>query len=238
MKAIILAGGKGIRGRPFTEIIPKAMIPYNGKPIIHYIVKHITNFKLVDEILIVTDIKGIGGQIKNYFNGRKHKKKITFVQDSQSGTASDLLHITKYVKTSFLLWFSDNLCAIDLKKMFDKFKKTKVTVCIATRNRRREKTGFVISKDSFVIEFKEKPIIKLPMEECLGIYFMSTKIIAEIRKSNKKNINLSFDILQKLVKNNNVSIFDINKPWIDIESPTVINNNNNVIKKITKLMEH
>ena len=40
MKAVILAGGKGTRGKPYTEFFPKAMTPINGRPIIDYIVKY------------------------------------------------------------------------------------------------------------------------------------------------------------------------------------------------------
>ncbi len=45
-------------------------------------------------------------------------KNISFVQDSQSGTGGDLLHIEKNLKgeSEFLLWFVDNLCAVDIKK--------------------------------------------------------------------------------------------------------------------------
>ena len=34
VKAVILAGGKGTRGKPYTDYFPKAMIPVNGKPLI------------------------------------------------------------------------------------------------------------------------------------------------------------------------------------------------------------
>ena len=33
MKAVILAGGKGTRGKPYTDYFPKAMTPINGKTI-------------------------------------------------------------------------------------------------------------------------------------------------------------------------------------------------------------
>src|SRR3989338_6213724 len=106
-------------GKPYTDFFPKAMIPINGKPLIHYIINYIGSFKFIDEILIVSDFKGLGGQIQNYLENIAFRKKVTFVQDSQSGTAGDLVHVSKKLeKTSeILLWFVDNLCAIDLKKL-------------------------------------------------------------------------------------------------------------------------
>jgi len=38
LKAVILAGGLGTRGKPFTDYFPKAMIPIDGKPLIDHIV--------------------------------------------------------------------------------------------------------------------------------------------------------------------------------------------------------
>ncbi|HIH07218.1 MAG TPA: NTP transferase domain-containing protein, partial [Candidatus Nitrosotenuis sp.] len=95
MKAVILAGGKGTRARPFTDYFPKAMIPINGKPMIVHTIKHISSFDLISEIIIVCDLKGFGGQIKNYF---EKSKKIKFVQDSASGTAGDLAHLSGIIK--------------------------------------------------------------------------------------------------------------------------------------------
>ncbi|MEM4391478.1 MAG: NTP transferase domain-containing protein, partial [Candidatus Nitrosotenuis sp.] len=69
MKAVILAGGSGTRGRPFTEYFPKAMIPVEGMPLIHHIVRYLSSWNNISEIVIVADINGLGGQIKGYYNG-------------------------------------------------------------------------------------------------------------------------------------------------------------------------
>lgn len=237
MKAVILAGGKGTRGKPYTDFFPKAMIPINGKPLIHYIVNYIGSFKFIDEILIVSDFKGLGGQIQNYLENIAFRKKITFVQDSQSGTAGDLVHVSKKLgKTSeFLLWFVDNLCAVDLKKMLQQFKEKKSLVCIATRNTRKEETGFAIVKNGIIKEFREKPIINMQMSECLGIYVLDVKILSKIR-TNKTN-NLSYDVLQKLSKNDKISSFDVGKKyWFDIESPVIVERNESFVRQIIKEM--
>ena len=110
MKAIILAGGKGTRGKPFTDFFPKAMIPVNGKPLIDYIVNYISSFDFIDQTIIVSDFTGLGSQIKHYFNGNRDTKKIRFVQDSGTGTAGDLLHVSRLLKdtSEFVMWFVDN----------------------------------------------------------------------------------------------------------------------------------
>ena len=237
MKAVILAGGKGTRGKPYTEFFPKAMSPINNKPLIDYVVKYLKSFSFIKEIIIISDFNGLGGQIKNYY---ENQKNITFVQDSQSGTGGDLLHIERKLKneSEFLLWFVDNLCAVDVKKMKEVFKKKKSSACIATRTKRKEETGFAIVKDGIIKEFKEKPMMELQLSECLGIYMLGQDIIKRIKKKQKqKEINLSYDILQELSKEGKISAFDIgDKEWIDAESPMVLERNEKTVKKIIKQM--
>ena len=240
MKAIILAGGKGTRGKPYTNYFPKAMTPIDGKPLIDYVVRYLNSFEFINEIIIISDFRGLGGQIKNYYQNPKTSKKISFVQDSQSGTGGDLLHIDKRLKneSEFILWFVDNLSAIDLKKMYEFFKEKKSSACIATRIKRKEETGFAIVEKGIIKEFKEKPTMKLPMSECLGVYILGKDIIRMVRaKSKQKEINLSFDIFQDLSKEGKISAYDIGDiQWIDVESPISIERNKKEVKKIIKQM--
>ncbi len=234
---MILAGGKGTRGRPYTEYFPKAMTPIDGKPLIDYIVRYLKSFNFIKEIIIVSDFDGLGGQIRNYYGDQRN---ISFVQDSQSGTGGDLLHLEEKLKTEseFLLWFADNLCAVDLKKMSDVFREKNSSACIATRTKRREETGFAVVEDGIVTEFKEKPVIKLQLSECLGVYILGKDVIERIKaKRRQKTINLSYDILQQLSKEGKVSAFDVrDRQWIDAESPMVLERNRKDVQKIIKQM--
>ena len=237
MKAVILAGGRGTRGKPYTEYFPKAMTPINDKPLIDYVVRYLKSFNFIKEIIIISDYDGLGGQIKNYYGNQKN---IKFIQDSQSGTGGDLLHIEKDLKdeSEFLLWFVDNLCAVDIKKMRNTFKEKNSSACIATRTKRKEETGFAIVENGIIKEFKEKPTMKLQLSECLGIYMLGKDIIQKIKKKkNQKQINLSYDILQQLSKEDKVSAYDIEeKEWIDAESPMVLERNDKLVTKIIKQM--
>jgi mannose-1-phosphate guanylyltransferase len=242
LKAVILAGGRGTRGKPYTDYFPKAMIPIEGKPLIDHVVNYIASNGFIDEIIILADYKGFGSQIKGYFENRSIKNKLEFIQDSQSGTGGDLAHLSNILKKSseFLLWFSDNLTPIDLKEMLRFYKQKKSIACVATRSYRKEETGYAIVKDGLILEFKEKPIIKLQMAECLGIYILSTEILKLIKSKQKKQkqINLSYDILQELSKNQLISAFDIGQtPWMDVESPTKVERNQELVKNIIKKMK-
>lgn len=244
MKAVILAGGRATRGKPFTDYFPKAMIPIEGKPLIEYVVKYVSSFGFIDEIIILADYKGLGGQIERYFENKTTigKKRLRFVQDSNSGTAGDLVHASDhlYKNSEFLLWFVDNFGAIDLTKMYRFFKMKRSLACVATRKYRKEETGYAIVEDGMVMKFKEKPLVELQMTECLGIYILDTRVLKTIksRKEKRKNINLSFDVLEELSKKKAISSFDIGKTlWVDVDSPTRIERNKVLIKQIIKKMK-
>ena len=236
MKSVILAGGKGSRGRPYTDYFPKAMTPINDRPLVDHIVRHLESFELIDEIVMVSDFNGLGGQIKNYFGS---DRDITYVQDSGNGTAGDLLHARSILdgQSEFMLWFVDNLCAVSPEKMRDVFIEKKSSAVIATRTSRREETGFAVVQDGIVKEFMEKPVMQLPASECLGIYILGSDVMDRIGQMQKSKINMSYDILQPLSAEGRISAYDIgDMEWIDVESPTVVDRNADIVGRITVQM--
>lgn len=142
-----------------------------------------------------------------YANASMHDKipasriatDVVFVQDSQSGTGGDLLHISELIPDGepFVLWFVDNLCAIDLYGMRGRFEEYGSAACIATRKRRAEATGFAILAENgcTVRRFEEKPVMNLPSSECLGVYILDKSILGRIsdvmKKKRKKSVYAS-----------------------------------------------
>ena len=235
-----MAGGRGTRGRPFTDYIPKAMIPVQGRPLIYHVVRYLSKFEIIDSIIILGDFSGIGKQIERYFeNNILFKKPIKFIQDSQSGTGGDLIHLSSTLgkNKEFILWFVDNLCPVDINKMYRFHKDAKTAATIAVRRYRKEETGFAIVNNGIIKEFKEKPTIELQMAECLGIYIINSEIInkIKIKKQKKTDLNLSYDILQPLSRKGMIAAYDIGKTqWLDIDSPTRVDRNKELINSIIK----
>jgi len=247
MKAIILAGGLGTRAKPFTDYCPKPMIPIDDRPTIDYIVRYLSKFSEIDEIIIICNLdkEGHGNQIKNYFDGKESllNKKITYVEDKFEGTGGALLRAREFLKNEneFLVWFSDNLCAIDLDSMTEFHRNRKGIGCMAIAKKKREETGFVkLDGNGLILEFREKPIVELEDPECLAIYIFNKKILDYIsrERERKASVNLSFDVLQKLPANEKLFGFDIgNANWIDIESPIKVERSIDLIKKIIGQMK-
>ena len=248
MKAILLAGGSGSRARPFTDYFPKAMFPLDGRPIIDYLVKYIAQFSQINEIIIVCNFDSFGKQIINYFEGKQSimGKPIIFVEDIKNGTGGSLLKIEKYVTQDecFLVWFADNFCALKIEQMIQKYHQVNMKSgrtgsigMVVVRKRRREETARVILDDSQIKEFMEKQRVKLEQPEALGIYLFSKRIFQYLHKRLREgfaNFNLSYDILNQITNMEKLFSYDIgeNIEWIDIESPTYMDRNKDIVEKI------
>ena len=52
-QAVILAGGRGTRLRPFSDTTPKAMYPFEGKPFLEHLIEQIKSFGIRDILLLL-----------------------------------------------------------------------------------------------------------------------------------------------------------------------------------------
>ena len=263
MKAVLLAGGLGSRARPFSDYCPKALIPINGRPVIDHIIRYISKFSFINEILIVCEFDYFGKQIINYFEGKESiiGIKITFIEDKKRGTGGSLLECQEKLKDEsvFLVWFTDNLCPLNLDKIVMEYdsmsslNKDEVTGLLIARRKRHEETGRIIlnannNKNSInlIKEFIEKPIIELEYPEAAGIYIFSNRFLDLLKLASKENegkkFDLSADVLSKIDYNTKdrlycYTIHDNEIGWIDIESPTYVERNKKIIDNIILQME-
>jgi NDP-sugar pyrophosphorylase family protein len=127
LKAILLDGGLGTRAKPFTDYSPKALIPIHGRPAIDYLARYLSKFSCIGEIIIACEFDSFGRQIINYFEGKEKiiGKRITFVEDKKKGTGGSILHVEENVRDDgfFLVWFADNLCALQLDGLITEYNK-------------------------------------------------------------------------------------------------------------------
>lgn len=106
MQAVILAAGKGLRLRPFTETKPKALIPIADKPLLEYTLESLPG--AITEIVIV--IGYLGEQIVEHFGNDWHGIPITYVtQPELRGTGDALLVATDVLHDDFLVVNGDDL---------------------------------------------------------------------------------------------------------------------------------
>ena len=89
MKAVILAGGKGTRLKPYATVFPKPLMPVGDKPILEVIIRQLSARNLKDIIIIVGHL---GELIMNFFgDGSKLGVNIKYSKEDQPlGTAGGL----------------------------------------------------------------------------------------------------------------------------------------------------
>ena len=86
MKAIILSGGLGSRLKPFTEVIPKPLLPIGEKAILEIQIENLKKHGF-EEIILATNYKS--NYIENFFgDGSKYGVKLKISQEEIAlGTA-------------------------------------------------------------------------------------------------------------------------------------------------------
>jgi dTDP-glucose pyrophosphorylase/CBS domain-containing protein len=109
VSVVIMAGGKGTRMEPFTNVLPKPLIPIHEKPIIEHIIERFTDMGCSDFHLTV-NYKG--KILKAYFEELKHDYSVSFVDEAEPlGTAGSL----QYIKGEFDKPFFVTNCDIIIK---------------------------------------------------------------------------------------------------------------------------
>jgi mannose-1-phosphate guanylyltransferase len=256
----LIAGGSGSRAKPFSEYTPKPMISLDGRPIIDHILRYLARFPEVESFVIVCEFDDHGKQIINYFEGKERivGKQIMFVEDKKNGTGGAVLNAETEINgdESFMVWFADNMCALDIGSFVKQYKflnesqknhgKNMIGM-VVTRDYRREETGRIVcdpNETNRIMEFNEKPFTKLDLPETLGIYIFSNTLFSFISKqrgsSNISNsIDLSFDILAKLPSLGfGLYSYPISNyiDWIDVESPVYAERNKKLVERILAQM--
>ena len=218
-KAVILTAGKGVRWRPLTSQIPKALIPIKGRPILELIIEKLRNASIRNIFVVIGTL---GDKIKEYFgDGRNFGVKINYIQDKvQKGTAPALKTVEKFLKKeSFLLWYVDELAEIDLLDFIDFHFKQKAlgTVAISSTSKPLD-YGIVKLKGPKIVDFFEKPKkekIKSHLVNA-GIFIFEPQIFQYI---SSKNYSLEREVFPILVKEKKLFGYLFEGKWFDIGSP-------------------
>ena len=110
---MILAAGRGTRLRPLTDAIPKAMVPFAGKPLLEYVVRLLAQHGFDD---LVINLHHLPQVIANYLgDGRAYGVSITYsLEDDLRGTAGAARHMADFFDGPFLMYYGDNLTNFDL----------------------------------------------------------------------------------------------------------------------------
>lgn len=115
MQAVILAAGKGLRLRPFTEQHPKPLLPIAGQPILEYTLRSLP--EQINEVIIV--IGYLGNQIKEKYGSHWNGLPIEYVNQTELlGTGDAITRARDLLHSPFLVVNGDDLYTKgDLEKL-------------------------------------------------------------------------------------------------------------------------
>lgn len=115
MQVVILAGGKGTRAYPFTEYLPKPMMPVGGKPILLQIMQLFASQGHREFVLSIGHRKEV---ILDYFAQKDIDLDITIVDTGEeTDTAGRIYNCRHLLRDQFMATYGDGLCDVPLDKL-------------------------------------------------------------------------------------------------------------------------
>ena len=213
-KAVILAAGEGKRLRPFTETMPKVMLPIANKPLLEYVFDAVRKSG-IDEIIVVVGYKKevIMEYFKDYTN-----VKITYVtQARQLGTAHALLQTKKYIKDSFIVLAGDNI--IDPDSIAKLLKDQSEYSLLIKEHPHPSKYGVVLVENRNIRRIVEKPKEDVGKYISTGIYKLPRSVFTDIEQCTSEGAHALSSVIQSLVDKGKYINTILAKSWMDIVYP-------------------
>lgn len=218
MKAVILAGGMGIRLRPFTFSIPKPLLPIGEKPILEIIIRQLKKFGFKEFIMAVGYKSRM---IQAYFgDGSDFGVKIHYLTERKSsGTAGPLAQLRKKFKfgknESFLLMNGDILSRLNFHKIVKYHERNNLEITIGVKDvKARNAYGIIDIKDGMVKRIIEKPFDKQTVSA--GIYMIKPSVLEDIPSNRFFTMP---NLVNKLTsKGRLVGVYNIKEFWLGMES--------------------
>lgn len=229
-RAIILAGGKGTRLKPYTYVLPKPLMPIENYPILEIVIRQLSNFGFDHVTLAVNHQAEI---IKAFFqNGEKWGIKIDYSFETEPLGTMGPLKLIKDLPDNFLVMNGDVLSDVDIENFHNQHVKNKNVFTISSKLRTHKIDYGVLKIDSQknLISFSEKP--KKEYLVSMGIYMLSKSVLKFI----PDEVAYGFDELMiDLIKaDKEIIVEPFDGYWLDIGRPDDYKKAQNDIEFIKK----
>lgn len=235
MKVVILCGGQGTRIRDVSEVLPKPMLPIGGKPILWHIMKIYSTYGFNDFVLCL-GYKGwlikefflnyqtinsdftliLGNKNSIEFHNGKNKEadwKVTLVDTGEEAkTAKRILAIRDHLKgsDSFHVTYGDGVADINIKNLIQAHKKSKLALTVSGVQP-LGRFGEIETQGDRIAEFNEKPNVSSGVIN--GGFMIFDKDVFGRYFSEKKNESLESDVIPRIVKDKNASVYRHRGTW-------------------------
>ncbi len=187
MKAFLLAAGKGTRLKPYTDSVPKCLIPIHGKPLLEIWLDHLSA-QGIREVLINTHHHA--HQVETFVSGYSGRRGIHIVLSNEPellGSAGTILNCRDFVDSEddFMILYADNLTCVNLKRLAAFHRECRKKRGILTMGLFHSSDPAAcgiaeLDPDRKIVKFVEKPVNPRGDLANAGIYLVSREIFAFI----------------------------------------------------------
>jgi dTDP-glucose pyrophosphorylase len=210
--AVIMAGGRGQRLKPLTDLTPKPLLKVGDKPIIEHNIRRLALYGIKNYWI---SVNYLGEQIEEYFGcGEKLGLNIKYVhEDKPLGTVGAVSKIKEFNHEYILITNSDILTNLDYEGFFLSFINDIADFAVAAIPYHVDIPYAVLeTNNGRIIDFKEKPTYTYYSNG--GIYLMKRAVLDMLPQDNFFNAT---DLMELLIKNNlKVVSYPVNGYWLDI----------------------
>jgi NDP-sugar pyrophosphorylase family protein len=216
MRAIILAGGKGTRLRPYTTLIPKPLVPLGGKySILEIVIMQLTRSGFTHITLAVNHLSHL---IMAYFgDGERLGVKLDYSLEENALSTIGPLTLINDLPENFLVMNGDILCDLDYRAFISTHIQKNSHISVSAY-RRQVKIDFGVLKydaSGHLTEFQEKPCYDFDVS--MGIYCINRAVIEALPKGKPYGFdNLMID---GLARGQQINIEPFSGYWLDIGRP-------------------
>ena len=212
MQAVILAGGLGTRLQPFTQVIPKPLLPIGEKSLLEIQIAHLRQHGF-DEIYLATNY--MSEYIGNFFgDGSRYGVTLSISRESiPLGTAGPAKLLEDRLCEPFLLMNGDILSTIDLGRLYEFALSVSADLTVTVK---KVVTPFAFGRihhdGDFVTGIEEKPSFEI--EALAGMYVLKPAIFSLI----PEDTYFGMDVLIKtmLAREMPVARYSMTEYWLDI----------------------
>lgn len=213
-RAVILAGGKGTRLRPYTVVLPKPLMPIGEYPILEVVVRQLVKAGFNHITMAVNHQAEL---IRAFFgDGEKWNVKIDYSQENEPLGTMGPLNLISDLPDQFLIMNGDILTDLDFGVFYDTHVVNNVIFSIASYQRLQTVDYGVleITTSGRLVAFVEKPSNSYMVS--MGIYMASKRVLQFIPKSIYGFDNLMLELISR---NESVHVNRHCGYWLDIGRP-------------------
>jgi NDP-mannose synthase len=214
-RAVILAGGRGTRLRPYTVVLPKPLMPIGEFPILEVIVRQLARAGFDHVTMAVNQQAEL---IKAFFqDGAKWGMRIDYsLEDKPLGTMGPLRLIGD-LPAQFLVMNGDVLTDLDFARLYDDHAASGAIFTISSSAREEIIDYGVLETDANarLTGFREKP--RSRYEVSMGVYMLSARVLDYIPPDRL----YGFDhlMLDLIAAKERVIVRRFDGYWLDIGRP-------------------